>query len=151
MFTRKSMPSAKMGQQKKNTARRWSLERFKVLNGLVDLGLRGLTRSELAIWLIVYRNTRPNGLARVSLSELAHRGGMSRRQATRALGALVDRGVVHVIRRGVIGKATVYSLYPPGFLAEICPQLGPWLRASPAARNVDTDVPNQGAPTTTIP
>jgi hypothetical protein len=67
------------------TRRRISLERFKVLNDFVDLGMAKLTRSQIAVYLILYRDTKPNGLARTSRSELARRGGMTERQASRAL------------------------------------------------------------------
>ena len=46
---------------------------------------------------------------------------MSERQATRALDKLIKRGAVHVIRRGIRGKATLYSLYPPDMLVKINP------------------------------
>jgi hypothetical protein len=110
-----------------STKRRRTLERFQVLNGFVDLGLARLTRSQIAVYLIIYRDTQPSGLARTSLSDLARRGGMSRRQASRALRALIGRGAVHVVRKGVIGKATLYSLYPPDVLGQINPRLRPWL------------------------
>jgi hypothetical protein len=67
------------------TRRRISLERFKVLNDFVDLGMAKLTRSQIAVYLTLYRDTKPNGLARTSRSELACRGGMTERQASRAL------------------------------------------------------------------
>jgi hypothetical protein len=136
------MSSKRTRWNKGGAARRRSLERFGVLNGFVDFGLAGLSRSEIAVWLILYRDTKPNGLARTSRSDLARRGGMSRRQATRALRALIGHGAVHVIRKGVVGKATLYSLYPPDVLVQICPQVGRWLRTpSLASEVVDTDVP----------
>jgi hypothetical protein len=107
--------------------RRGSLERFPILNGFVDLGMAGPSRSEIAVWLILFRDSKPNGLARTSLSDLARRGGMSERQATRALRALLGRGAIYVIRKGVLGRATDYSLYAPDLLAQICPELRPWL------------------------
>jgi predicted DNA-binding transcriptional regulator len=125
------MNNERIGRSKRKSVRRRSLERFGVLNGFVDFGLAGLSRSEVAVWLILYRDTRPSGLARTSLADLARRGGMSRRQASRALRALIARGAVHVIRKGVIGKATVYSLYPPEILGEINPEARAWLRPPP--------------------
>jgi hypothetical protein len=123
-------------RNKGGSARRRSLERFGVLNGFVDFGVSGLSRSEVVTWLVIFRDTKPNGLARTSLSDLARRGGMSRRQATRALRSLIGRGAVYVIKKGVVGKATLYSLYPPEILFRISPQLRPWLRASPPAAEV---------------
>ncbi len=47
-----------------------------------------------------------------------------------ALGELCGRGAVHVIRKGVPGKATLYSLYAPELLADINPRLRSWLRSA---------------------
>jgi hypothetical protein len=127
----KQMGSKGTSRNKGGAARRRTLERFGVFNGFVDHGLAGLPRSEAAVWLILFRDTKPTGLARTSLSDLARRGGMSRRQASRALRALIRRGAVHVIRKGVVGKATIYSLYPPDVLGQINPQMRPWLVPSP--------------------
>jgi DNA-binding MarR family transcriptional regulator len=109
------------------TRRHYTLERFQVLNDFVDHGLADLSRSEIAVYMILFRDTRPTGLARTSLTELSRRGGMSERQATRALGKLIKRGAVHVIRRGIRGKATLYSLYPPDMLVRINPRLKSWV------------------------
>lgn len=109
------------------TRRRTSLERFKVLNDFVDLGMAKLSRSEIAVYLIVFRDTKPTGLARTSRTELARRGGMTERQASRALTKLIKRGAVHVIRRGIKGKAALYSLYPSDVLSEINPGLKSWI------------------------
>jgi hypothetical protein len=131
------MSSTGKSRNKGGSARQPSLERFQVLNGFVDFGLAGLSRSEVACWLILFRDCKPNGLSSTSLSDLSRRGGMSRRQATRALRSLIGRGAVHVIRKGFVGKATVYSLYPPEVLGRMCPAMRPWLQAAaPAAEQV---------------
>jgi hypothetical protein len=122
-----SMSSKGTRRNKTGAARRRSLERFQVLNGFVDFGLAQLSRSEMAAWLILYRDTKPSGLARTSLSDLARRGGMSRRQATRALRTLIGRGAMHVVRKGVTGRGTLYSLYPPDVLGRINPAIRPWV------------------------
>jgi hypothetical protein len=109
------------------TRRRYTLDRFHVLNEFVDHGVADLSRSEIAVYLILFRDTKPTGLARTSLTEFARRGGMSERQASRALGLLIKRNVVHIIRRGIRGKAALYSLYPPDELAKINPRLKSWI------------------------
>src|SRR5262249_48157326 len=48
---------------------------FQNLAGFVDDGVRMLTRSELATYLILLRDTRPDGTARAGLDDLAERGG----------------------------------------------------------------------------
>jgi DNA-binding transcriptional ArsR family regulator len=107
--------------------RRIPLERFKILNDFVDLGMAKLSRSEIAVYLILFRDTKPTGLARTSRTELARRGGMTERQASRALTKLIDRRAVHIVRRGIKGKAALYSLYPDDVLAEINPGLKSWI------------------------
>lgn len=107
--------------------RKQALQRFEMLNNFVDLGLSQLTRSEIAVYLILFRDTQPNGLARTSLPDLARRGGMSERQASRALNRLIKRGAIHLIKRGFVGRAAVYSTYPPAVLAEMRPNLKGWL------------------------
>src|SRR4051794_374883 len=85
---------------------------FQTLNQLVDEGVRKLTRSELVVYLILMRDTHPDGTARAGLTDLATRGGMSKRSASRAVQDLIGRGVLHVVRPGVTGKATLYTLLP---------------------------------------
>jgi hypothetical protein len=107
--------------------KRISLERFQVLNDFVDLGLSQLSRSEIAVYLILFRDTKPTGLARTARTELARRGGMSDRQASRGLNSLIRRGAVHVIRKAAGQRAAIYSLYPPDVLARVNPRLKSWL------------------------
>jgi hypothetical protein len=123
------------------TRRKYALERFQVLNDFVDLGLADLSRSEIGVYLILWRDTKPTGLARTSLTELARRGGMSERQASRALGKLIGQGAVHVIRRGIRGKAALYSLYPPDMLVKINPRLQSWIDGKEAPLKLKTRHP----------
>jgi DNA-binding MarR family transcriptional regulator len=107
--------------------RKQSLARFQVLNEFVDVGLSQLSRSEIAVYLILFRDTKPTGLARTSRSELARRGGMTQRQASRALTKLIGRGAVHVIRKALGQRSGIYSLYPLDLLTKINPGLKSWL------------------------
>ena len=54
-------------------SRRESRLRFEMLNAFVDTGMADLSRAELAVWLILYRDTQRNGVARASLDDLARR------------------------------------------------------------------------------
>jgi DNA-binding transcriptional ArsR family regulator len=74
-------------------------ERFAVLNALVDFALADLTRAEIALWLVLYRDTR-DGTARTSYDDLARRAGLNRRNVGRAIRRLEGRGLVAVVRRG---------------------------------------------------
>jgi hypothetical protein len=88
---------------------------FETFNGLVDLGLRQLSRSEIATYLILLRDTKPDGTASTSYNDIATRGGMSRMSAIRAVRSLIKRGVVEVVRRGGRGLgSTTYCVVPGG-------------------------------------
>jgi hypothetical protein len=62
-------------------------DRFAVLNAFVDFTLAELTRNEIAVWLVLYRDTKPDGTARTSQADLARRAGTSDRSIRRALTA----------------------------------------------------------------
>ena len=59
-------------------------ERFAVLNAFVDFALAGLSRADVAVWLVLYRDTR-DGTARTSYDDIARRAGLNRRNVGRAV------------------------------------------------------------------
>jgi hypothetical protein len=78
-------------------------ERFAVLNSFVDFALAGLNRREIAVWLVLYRDTR-EGTARTSYDDLARRAGLARRNVGRALRRLELLGLLQVVHRGGLGR-----------------------------------------------
>ena len=98
---------------KRNTPKRVARLRFEVLNGFIDSGMADLSRSELAVWLTLYRDTKRDGTARTSLSDIARRGGMDRQTASRAVGRLARRKMLRLLRRGGLncGPST-YRVFP---------------------------------------
>jgi DNA-binding MarR family transcriptional regulator len=78
-------------------------ERFAALNAFVDFALAGLTRREIAVWLVLYRDTR-EGTARTGYDDIARRAGLNRRNVGRALRQLEARGLVQVVHRGGLGR-----------------------------------------------
>jgi hypothetical protein len=74
-------------------------DRFGVLNGFADFVLAELSRAEIAVWLILYRDTR-DGTARTSYDDIARRAGLNRRNVGRTLRRLESRGLVKVVHRG---------------------------------------------------
>jgi DNA-binding MarR family transcriptional regulator len=97
---------------RRTTKRRSSL-RFEVLNAFVDGGLADLSRAELAVWLCLYRDTKPGGTARASLDDLARRGGMDRQTASRAVGRLERRKMLQILRRGGLNQGpSTYRVFP---------------------------------------
>lgn len=91
-------------------------ERFAVLNGFADYGLARLTGAEAKVWLILFRDTKANGLARTGQGDIARRAGFgSTRTVRRALDSLEAKGMVRVVRRGRLGSGpSVYRLHPIG-------------------------------------
>ena len=78
--------------------------RFAVLNGFVDGVMGTLPRAAAMTWLSLFRDTKPDGLARTAVSDLAKRVQCDRRNVLRALRQLVDRGLLEVVRRGGLGR-----------------------------------------------
>ncbi len=88
---------------KRTTAKGKAGERFAVLNTFVDFALADLSRAEVAVWLVLYRDTR-EGTARTSYDDLARRAGLNRRNVGRAVRRLESRGLLKVIHRGGLGR-----------------------------------------------
>jgi hypothetical protein len=89
-------------------------ERFTgMLNPFVELRLRELTRAEVVVWLILYRDER-GGVSRTAHSDMAKRGGLSTRAVVDALKSLRKRGLVETVRRGRMNVGiSVHRLLPP--------------------------------------
>ena len=78
--------------------------RFAVLNGFVDARMGTLPRAAALVWVCLWRDTKPDGLARTAVTDLARRVGGDRRTVLRALRLLADRGLLDVVRRGGLGR-----------------------------------------------
>jgi DNA-binding transcriptional ArsR family regulator len=78
--------------------------RFAVLNGFVDGVMGTLPRAAALVWVCLWRDTKPDGLARTAVTDLARRVGGDRRTVLRALRLLTDRGLLEVVRRGGLGR-----------------------------------------------
>lgn len=92
---------------KKNTA-----GRFAVLNAFVDCSLSGLRRSEIAVWLVLYRDVR-DGSVRTSQADIARRAGLSDRAVRSALAKLEQLGLLVCIFRGGLNRGTTrYRVEP---------------------------------------
>jgi DNA-binding MarR family transcriptional regulator len=97
----------------RRTTQRQSRLRFELLNAFVDGGMADLSRAELAVWLILYRDTKPDGTARASLGDLARRAGINRQTASRAVGSLTRRKMLQVTRRGGLNRGpSSYRIFP---------------------------------------
>jgi hypothetical protein len=87
-------------------------ERFAVLNAFADYGARLVDTTAQACWWIVYRETKPDGLARVSHGHIAECVGLSRWAVLRAVRCLEKAGLLTVVRRGGLsGGASTYRVH----------------------------------------
>jgi len=98
---------------RRKTPKRVARLRFELLNAFVDSGMADLSRAELALWLILYRDTKPGGTARASLGDIARRAGIDRQTASRAVGRLTHRKMLQVLRRGSLKDGpSSYRVFP---------------------------------------
>jgi DNA-binding MarR family transcriptional regulator len=93
---------------RRKTSKHESCLRFETLNAFVDTGMADLSRPELVVWLVLYRDTKRDGTARASLDDLARRGGMNQQMASRAVGRLARRKMLQVLRRGILRDGPRY-------------------------------------------
>jgi hypothetical protein len=102
----------------RQSAKRGRSERFALLNAFVDVTLADLTGAEAKVWLILYRDTKANGVARTGQADLARRAGLSVRAVKLALKSLEQRKLVQVIRRGRLNAG------PSTYAVHAIPALG---------------------------
>lgn len=96
----------------KGSAKRVVGQRFIVLNNFVDWTMADLSRAEMAVWLILYRDTR-NGSAQTSMADLARRAGCSRRAVVTAVARLKERGLLRTLHKGALNRgASRYRVRP---------------------------------------
>jgi hypothetical protein len=87
--------------------------RFGVLNAFVDYSLADLDHPSRSVWLVLFRDTRPDGLARTAQGDIARRIGMSVSTVKRAIHRLETLGLVTVKNRGGLGgRLSVYRVHP---------------------------------------
>jgi len=87
--------------------------RFATVNAFADFTLGGLSRAEIAVWLLLWRDTKADGLARTSQADLARRAGCNVRTVKRAARRLVRAGLLEIVRRGRLGAGpSAYRVRP---------------------------------------
>lgn len=83
-----------------------------MLNNFIDFTMGQLGRKEIAVWLVLYRDTKA-GVARTSQADMARRAGVSDRTVRRALRRLESFGLLEVAYRGGIGRGvSAYRVRP---------------------------------------
>jgi len=74
--------------------------------------MRHLKRNELAVWLILYRDSR-DGIASTAQSDMARRAGISDRTVRRVLKQLEGYGLLRTVYRGGINRGpSKYRVLP---------------------------------------
>lgn len=97
----------------KRKTRRRTAERFGSLNLFLDSTAGALTRGELLTWLILYRDTKPDGTTKTAQADIARRAGVDARSVRRALDRLAGFGLVKIIRQGGFRQgASTYIVEP---------------------------------------
>jgi hypothetical protein len=93
--------------------RRSTGDRFAVVNAFVDFTAGTLTRAEVLVWLVLWRDTKRDGTARTSQADLARRAGVNLKTVKRAVAGLRRRRLVTVVSRGNLRRGpSVYRVYP---------------------------------------
>ncbi len=73
--------------------------RFTLLNTFVDFTVGELSRADIIVWLILYRDSK-EGIARTAQADIARRGKIDRRTVGRSLRRLSERGLLKVVHPG---------------------------------------------------
>ncbi len=72
-----------------------------------------LSRAEVLTWLALFRDTKPDGLAKTSQADLGGRAGVNVGTIKRAIPRLRRRGLLSVVfRGGVRNGPSVYRVHP---------------------------------------
>jgi hypothetical protein len=97
--------------KKPSGGRKRTGDRFAEVNGFVDFTLAKLKPAEVAVWLILWRDTKPDGHAKTGMADLAQRSGYSVRMVKYAVASLIEKQLIKVVRVGRIGAgASVYKV-----------------------------------------
>ena len=98
---------------KRKTNERRAGDRFATLNAFCDFTLRELTRAEIAAWLTLYRDTKPDGLAKTSQADIGRRTGLNVGTVKRAVARLCRRGLLTIVHRGSLRRGpSTYRVRP---------------------------------------
>jgi hypothetical protein len=91
---------------------RSALGQFQCINAFIDATMAKLPPAERAVWLILWRDTKPNGLARRSQMSIARRAGVSDRSVRSALRRLEGEGLSPSFTEGAcaLGRRSTASI-----------------------------------------
>jgi hypothetical protein len=99
--------------ERRKTTKRQSRLRFEILNEFVDRGMANLTPHQAVVWMVLYRDTKPDGIARTSIVDIARRGGIARRTVINSIACLRQLKMLRVVKRGGLNRGTsAYAVFP---------------------------------------
>jgi hypothetical protein len=105
--------SSRSGSEQQRPASH-SKGRFQEINDFVDHTMKTLEFRASLAWFTLWRNTKPNGLAKIAMSDLARRMGCSKYTAKRAIRDLSRAGLLTVVALGSISRGvSTYRLTTP--------------------------------------
>lgn len=88
-----------------------SIGRFQTMNAFIDQSARLVDTTAQAVWFVLFRETRSNGVATVAHSQIAQMIGVSRRTVVRAIDALQSAGLVETVVQGGHANGRMPSTY----------------------------------------
>ncbi|MFN3192285.1 MAG: helix-turn-helix domain-containing protein [Aureliella sp.] len=80
-------------------------ERWLILNAFVDFTACELKRSELLVWLTIFRDSK-DGIASSSQRDIARRTGLARKTVERSIASLSECGLLLVVYPGGYRRGT---------------------------------------------
>ena len=87
--------------------------RWDLLNTFVDFGQRLLTCSAVRVWLVLYRETGRDGLAKLTVGQISEKAGIGTTAVKNGLGELKAKKFVVLVSRGSRNKGpSVRRLLP---------------------------------------
>jgi DNA-binding MarR family transcriptional regulator len=82
--------------------------------------MKSISPAAVRAWLVLYRDTKPNGLATTGLTDIARRAGYSQKTARRAVKELSTRQLAKRVARGGKGKGpNTYRVFGVGNAAAV--------------------------------
>ena len=111
--TKKATTPTNTKKAKGKTTRRKTGDRFATLNAFLDFTVAGLPRAAALTWLVLWRDTKPDGTAKTSIADVARRIGVNPSTVKRAVTALVKADLLTVIYRGSLRRGpSAYRVRP---------------------------------------
>ena len=83
-------------------------DRFALLNAFVDFSMGDLSKADIIVWMILYRDSK-EGIPRTAQADIARRGKIDRRTVGRSLRRLATRGLLKIVHQGGFRRGV--SLY----------------------------------------